>query len=136
MKEDGLVTGIETSYPQGYVYLESYLNSFMASGGVGLVISTTTIVIAALVVASLSTAAYFAYKYYASEAEKDVKYSKELTKVLLSKLTDEEYQQLMEETRGMVTKAKLTSKFGSYGKVLAFVLAAVGGVLLYRRVRQ
>lgn len=135
LMQGGLVTSIETSYPQGYVYLESYLNSFMAAGGVG-VLAATTIVIACVVIASLSTAAYFAYKYFATEAEQDVKYSDDLTKVLVSKLSDEEYKQLLSETKGIVTKTKLTSKFGSYGKVLAFVLAAVGGAFLYRRVKQ
>ena len=134
LMSDGIVTDITTSYPQGYIYLQSYLDQFMASGGIGSV--TVTIVVAAIVIASLSTAAYFAYKYYAQEAESDVKYSKELTAALTSKLTDAEYQQLLEETKGIVTKAKIRASLSSYSSMLGIALLAAGGLLIYRRLQQ
>lgn len=131
LREDGICQDLTESHPQGYNYLESYLQQFMDGvSGVGSL--TATIIISAVVIASLSTAAYFAYKSMADEAEKDVKYSQELTKALTDKLTPEEYQQLLDETRGIVTKAKIKSSLGSYGSVLKWVAIAAAGVLAYR----
>lgn len=127
--EDGLVTVQQTSYPAGYAEMEAYLQRFMASGGVG-VATWAIIVVAAVVIASLSTAAYFAYKGYAAQAESDVKYSKELTKALTSKLTEEEYQQLLNETKGIVTKARIKQSLSNYTGLLSFGLIAVGALFL------
>jgi len=132
LRDDGICTDLKESYPQGYVYVDSYLENFMNGvSGVG-VIATSTIIIAAVVVAALSTAAYFAYKAMAAESAQDVKYSDELTKVLTSKLTDEEYQQLMEETQGIVTKSKIKASLGSYSKVVVLAGVAVAGLFAYR----
>lgn len=126
----GVCKNVQTSYPKGYAYLESYLDSFMASGGVG--ISTAiVIVIAAVVIASLSTAAYFAYRSFANESELDVKYSKELTAALTSKLTEEEYAQLLAETKGIVTKARIKQSLSSSANMIWLGLAAVGGYFIY-----
>ena len=132
---DGIVSDIKTDYPAGYQRLQSYLDRFMASGGVGSL--TVTIVVAAVVVASLSTAAYFAYKYYAQEAERDVRYSDELTAVLMDRLTDEEYQQLLNETQGIVTKARIKQSLSSSSGWL-FTLGAVtlGGLLAYKLLKR
>lgn len=130
LQTHGVCTDIQTSYPQGYVYLQSYLDSFMASGGIG--ISTAVIVIiSAVVIASLSTAAYFAYKSYADQSEKDVKYSKELTEILTSRLTEEEYQQLLQETKGIVTKARIKQTLSTTSNIVWLGLAAVGLYFLY-----
>ena len=128
--QDGLVEAKSVSAPAGYAELQSYLDSVMQNGGVGSV--TAAIVIAAVVVASLSTAAYFCYKYYAAESEKDVKFSDELTKVLTSKLTEEEYAQLLEETRGIVTKAKLRSKFSSKAWLIGAAIGIAAGWALIK----
>ena len=131
--DDGLVTVQKQSEAYGYNYLNSYLSSFMQSGGVGLVISTTmAIVIACVVVASLSTAAYFAYKALYNESEQDVKFSKELTATLRSKLTEEEYQQLLNETAGILTKEKIFSKFSGAGNLIKYALLAAGGYFVYK----
>lgn len=127
----GVCGNIQTSYPAGYAYLESYLDAFMASGGVGMS-TAIIIVISAVVIASLSTAAYFAYKSFADESEQDVKYSKELTATLTSKLTDEEYQQLLKETKGIVTKARIKQSLSSTSGILTLGLAAVGGYFIYQ----
>ena len=122
---DGIVTVEKTAAPAGYADLQSYLDSFMSRGGVGSI--TAIIVVSAIVVASLATAAYFCYRYYASESEQDVKFSDELTKTLTSKLTPEEYEQLMEETKGIVTKAKIKARFRSsvtWAIIAAAALAA------------
>lgn len=130
IQAQGVCTNIQTSYPQGYVYLQSYLDTFMASGGVG--ISTAVIIIiSAVVIASLSTAAYFAYKSYADQSEKDVKYSKELTQILTSRLTEEEYKQLLAETKGIVTKARIKQTLSTTSNIIWIGLAAVGGYFIY-----
>ncbi len=133
LSEDGLVDVQETATPLGYAELESSLNSFMQKG-VGSV--TLALVIAAVVVASLSTAAYFAYQYYYRESEQDVKFSNSLTKTLTSKLTEEEYAQLKAETQGLVTKAKIQARLGG-GTSKLFMYAGLGlavlGVISYLR---
>ncbi len=130
---DGIVTVEKTAAPAGYAELQSYLDSFMSRGGVGSI--TAIIVVSAIVVASLATAAYFCYRYYASESEKDVKFSDELTRTLTSKLTAEEYEQLMDETKGLVTKATLKARLRSSAKWLLIAAAALGGGLLLSKVR-
>ena len=127
---DGLVQTETTAAPEGYADLQSYLDSFM-SRGVGSI--TVAIVITAVVIASLATAAYFCYKYYAQESEQDVKFSDELTKTLTSKLTPEEYEQLMEETKGIVTKAKIKARFRSSAKWAIIAAAAIGAGILLKK---
>lgn len=129
---DGLVEGQKVSTPPGYSDLALYLQNFMNTiDGVGAIVSTSTIVVVAIVVASLATAAYFAYRALYQESAEDVKYSDELTKTLMEKLTPEEYQQLMEETQGVVTKAKLNAKFGGALAGLKWGLVAIAGYIVY-----
>lgn len=128
LEQDGLATQQSSSYPQGYGNLTSYLDKFMSNPQIGAA-ATLYIVVSAVVVASLATAAYYAYKAYYTEALKDVQYSDELTAVLKSKLTDEEYAQLEKETAGMVTAASLSAKLGtSFGWVKYL---ALGGLVAY-----
>lgn len=129
---DGLVTSVTTSTPAGYSQLQPYLQSFMQTGGVGVVISgTAVIVIAAIVIASLSTAAYFAYKYLFEESADDVKYSEQLTKTLLAKLTPEEYNQLLRETQGIVTKTKIKQMIAGSGNLLKWALLGTAAYMIY-----
>lgn len=137
---DGLCSNQKVASPPGYSLLSNNLSAFMQAYSSGASISgigsiTATIVVAAVVIASLATAAYFAYKYMASEAEKDVQYSDELTQVLLKKLTPEEYEQLKRETQGIVTKSKLTAKFGSALSFLKLVLVAAAGLVIYKSIK-
>lgn len=132
LNEDGLVTVTETSYPKGYADLAPYLQKFMLNGGVG-VATIVIVIVAATVVASLSTAAYFAYKYFADEAKQDVKYSKELTEILRSKLTDQEYQQLLSETGGIVTKARIKKSISNYSSILTAALIAAGAIFITKK---
>ena len=130
----GAVKTETTAAPAGYAELQTYLDDVM-SQGIGSV--TVAIVVTAIVIASLSTAAYFCYKYLAAESEKDVKFSDELTKTLTKKLTPEEYEQLMNETKGLVTRAKLASRFGNWGKWIIFgSLAALAGVVALKSGRK
>lgn len=128
LQNDQLCTGQKNSYPVGYANLGNYLTVFM-NNGVGVVVSTGAIIIVtAIVLALASTAAYLAYKAFYNESKQDVKYSAELTKVLQSKLTDQEYQQLLQETQGIVTRAKITQKInsvtGGASNILIFALGA------------
>lgn len=129
--ESGCLTSVSESYPKGYVNFASNLNSVVGKETIGAVL--TTIIIVAIVVASLSTAAYFAYQAYAKESIDDVKFSDDLTKTLMSKLTPEEYEQLRQETGGLITKAKLSAKFsGVFGTVKTFGLIGIGAFLVYK----
>lgn len=136
---DGLCSSQQVASPPGYSLLSNNLATFMQAYSTGAQISgvgsiTATIVVTAIVIASLATAAYFAYKYMASEAEKDVQFSDELTKILLEKLTPEEYQQLKNETQGIVTKQKLFSKFSGAFSFLKWGLVVVAGVVVYKSI--
>lgn len=136
LQDDGLVQGVQTSYPQGYVYLQDYMTQFMASsGGVG-VATWVVVVVAATVLASAATAAYLVYKSFADESDRDVKYSEQLTKILMDKLTPDEYQQLLSETRGVVTKSKIKQSLKSYGSVIQYALIGLGGYFLYKSIKE
>ena len=134
LQAEGLTTDIQTSYPAGYAELSAYLDALMSGESVG-VATWVVVVIAATVLAASATAAYFAYKALADESEKDVKYSKELTAALVAKLTPEEYEQLLNETKGIVTKARIKQSLSSYSKVLLVGGLLVGGALLYRYIK-
>lgn len=126
-----LTTGVKKNYPKGYVNLYDQLQSL--TGKVGVVISTTAmIVISATVIAAVGAAAYFAYKAFAAESADDVKFSDELTAKLVSKLTKEELAQLYDETEGIVTSARLKERFSTiagFSSTLFWVLG--GAALLY-----
>lgn len=140
---DGLVAQVQTSQPAGYANLQASLQSFMSKEpepepvlltgcsypqGVGIVLTgTAVIVISCVVIASLATAAYYAYKAMAKDSAQDVKFSDKLTKTLVSKLTQDEYQQLLQETKGIVTKNSILQRIkGSYHWLAVAALAAFG----------
>ena len=130
----GLTTDIKTSYPQDYNDLAPYLDKLMTGEGVG--VATWIIVVSCIVAAALATAAYYTYKSLADESEADVKFSKQLTQVLTSKLTDEEYQQLLNETQGKLTKSKIKTLVRSYSKWIAGGALAVGLYILIKTIRN
>lgn len=124
-----LTTGITKSYPEGYVNLYDKLQSI--TGKVGVVISTTAmIVISATVIAAVGAAAYFAYQAFASESADDVKFSDELTAKLVGKLTKEELAQLYEETEGIVTSARLKERFSTFAGFSGTLFWVLGGAAL------
>lgn len=128
LQNEGLTKDVQTGYPAEYAELSPYLDALMSGEPIGIA-TWVVVVIAATVIAATATAAYFAYKELAEESERDVKYSKELTATLVSKLTDEEYQQLLAETKGMLTKSKIKSLVrGSWGTVKYLL---IGGAVLY-----
>lgn len=130
----GLCDGVQTSYPKGYADLVGYLDALMSGEAIGMA-TWVIVVIAATVVAATATAAYYAYQSFANESDTDIKYSKELMAVLAQKLTPEEYNQLMKETKGIVTKAKIRQAIGSYGNVLKWAVFAFAGYAAYRLIK-
>lgn len=121
LRNKNLIASARESYPKGYMAEYGYLDSFMASFEGTSAIPVLYIIVSAVVVASVSVAAYYAYKAYLTESIQDVQFSDELTKTLTSKLTDEEFAQLKEETGGLVTKAKLLGKFSNTGTILSLI---------------
>ena len=135
LQAGGLTKNVETSYPAGYAELSAYLDALMAGEAIG-VATWVIIVIACTIAVGMGTAAYFAYKDMADESEKDVKFSKELTATLVSKLTPEEYEQLKAETKGIVTKARIKQSLGSYWNVLKYVAIAFAGYTAYKMITR
>lgn len=134
LQDAGLVSNVQTSYPAGYAELSAYLDALMQGEAIG--VATWVVVIAATVIAATATAAYFTYKYLANESERDVKYSKQLTATLVSKLTEEEYQQLLDETKGMLTKSKIKSLVrGSWGTI-KIAAVVVGAYTIYKIIKS
>ena len=133
LQDDNLVQVTETNYPAGYNDLAPYLERLMSGEAVGLAI-TTWIIVGAIVIGA-ATAAYYTYKKFADEAKQDVKFSKELTKTLTTKLTEAEYQQLLDETAGIVTKRRILASIGSTGKKMLIAGAALlGAAILVRAI--
>lgn len=135
LMQDGYVSGAQSSVAYGYDGLAPALKRFMLTDRVGLVVSTTAIVISCVVIASVATAAYFAYKYYWAQSAQDVKYSDKLTKTLMAKLTQEEYDQLMAETQGIVTKASLRARLGNTWDIAKIAIMAFGIYTIYSLVK-
>ena len=119
-----------TSQPRGYAALAPYLQSLMASAPYVGIAAWIIITVAAIVIASLSSAAYFAYRSYATEAIQDVRYSKQLTRTLQAKLTPEEWQQLRTETAGLISKSTILQKINSLGATTRNILLLTAGALI------
>lgn len=137
LQAGGLTTDIEKSYPAGYAELSAYLEALMAGETIGVAVSTIVwIVVACVIAAGMGTAAYFAYKELADESERDVKYSKDLTRILTSKLTEEEYQQLLDETRGIVTKSKIKQALRSGANWMILIAAGALGYFGYKIIKN
>lgn len=132
LKNDAYIKSYQEGASDGYAELSPYLDKLMTTDGVG--IATWAIcVIVAVVIGAAAGAAYFVYRDWFDESKEDVKYSDELTKVLMDKLTDEEYQQLMDETQGIVTKARLreaaSSSWDGIKSVAKYIAIAAGCLL-------
>lgn len=132
LRNKNIMESVTTSYPKGYASWSGYLDAFMSNGRVGAIGTIAVIVVSVIVIASLISAAYWAYKYYYDESVTDVKYSDALTKTLASKLTAQEYEQLKQETAGMITKAKLSARLSSIGSYAKYVLYGFAGFLVYK----
>lgn len=72
----------------------------------------------------------------AEQAEQDVKFSDELTRTLVEKLTPEEFEQLKKETNGIVTKQKILSSVGGGFAALKWMLIAGAGIGVYYLIKK
>lgn len=130
LQAGGLTENVQTSYPKEYAALSGYLEALMQGEAIGVAISTIVwIVVGVTVLAATATAAYYTYKRLADESEADVKFSKELTATLVSKLTPEEYQQLLDETKGLLTRAKIKQLVRTNSKWILFAGVAAASAL-------
>lgn len=139
LQAEGLIEqdSITKDYPAGYAELSAYLDRLMAGEAIGVAISTIVwIVVTAVVLTGLGTAAYYAYRTLAEESEQDVKYSKELNEILQSKLTAEEYAQLKSETAGLITKAKVKQLFSNYKDMLTYAAIAFLGYSIFKIIKN
>ena len=139
LQAEGLIEqdSITKNYPAGYAELSVYLDKLMAGEAIGVAVSTIVwIVVTAVVLTGLGTAAYYAYKALAEESEQDVKYSKELNEILQRKLTAEEYAQLKSETADLITKAKVKQMFSSYKDVLTYAAIAFLGYSIFKIIKN
>ena len=134
LREGEVFSQMGEGYPEGYSEFGAELEAFMNNPRIGIAVSgMAIIIISAIVVASLSTAAYFAYQAYYKESEQDVKYSRELTEALQAKLTEEEYQQLLQETAGLLTKQRIAQQIASLGGNIKNLLLVGLGLLVALR---
>ena len=135
LSDQGLTKDVQTSYPKEYAELSGYLEALMNGEAIG-VATWVVVVIAVTVLAATATAAYYLYKSLADESEADLKYSKELTATLVSKLTPEEYQQLLDETKGLLTKSKIKQLVRTTSNWIWIAAIFVGGAFAYKFLRQ
>jgi hypothetical protein len=144
LREADVFSQMQEAKIMGYSNYQNYLNNFMSSysSGVGLVISTTAaIIIGAVVVASLSTAAYFAFKSAYEESVQDVKLSKKLLQTLSKyNISEEDMAIIEQETQGIVTKAvfmeKINTTLGNFKNIIIFGALGYIGYELYNRYKK
>ncbi|MDR1544469.1 MAG: hypothetical protein LBS50_08710 [Prevotellaceae bacterium] len=116
------------SYPNGYIKWESQLNAFMQDPYIN---SVTTLIIISCVILFVTITSIVLYKKIYSESKNDVKFSKNLTRTLESRLTKEEREQLYNETAGLITAARIKEKTKSIAGGLSFGLIAIAAGLFF-----
>ena len=131
----GIIEDVRTNYPAGYAELSAYLDKLMAGEAIGIA-PIVYVIVAFAIAAGTGTAVYFGYKYFYDESERDIQYSKQLMAVLQEKLTPEEYQQLLNETKNIVTKARIKQAAGSYWNVLKYAALAFAGYSVYQIIKS
>lgn len=133
LREADVFSQMQEARIMGYSNYQSYLNQFMSSynPGVGIVISTTTaIIIGVVVIGSLSTAAYFAFKAAYEESQQDVELSRKMLEIFKKyQMTEEDIAIIQQETQGIVTKRVLMEKINNIlGNAKMLI---VGGLVAY-----
>lgn len=131
----GFTENVSTGKPSEYAELSGYLDRLMSDQTIG-VATWVVVVIAATIIAGMGAAVYFTVKNLADESERDVKYSKELTASLVNKLTEEEYQQLLKETKNMLTKSKIKALVRGSSATIKLAIAAVGAYAIYKFIKE
>lgn len=137
LREADVFSQMQEARIMGYSNYESYLNQFMSSHkqGVGIVISTTTaIIIGVTVIASLSTAAYFAFKAAYEESKQDVELSRKMLQIFEKyQMTEEDVAIIQQETQGIVTKRVLMEKINNWlGNTKMLIVGGLAILLGYK----
>lgn len=131
----GLAEGMMEGTPPGYdIYVANLQMIMNNKQGVGVVLSSTAVIIISFVVAaSLATAGYFAFRAAYAESVEDVKLSNEMLKVFAKyNMSDQDIALIEQETKGLVTRARLLEKIKGVGSALKnILLLAAGGALLW-----
>ncbi len=89
----------QTASPTGFDKYSPQLTNFMADPGIGIAPVVIYIVVSVVFGILLSGIVYLLFKSDHSQSKTDISYSKDLTSILLKKLTPEEYQQLVTENK-------------------------------------
>ncbi len=134
LREADVFSEMQEARIMGYSNYQGYLDRFMTdytNGAIGLVISTTAaIIIGAVVVASLSTAAYFAFKAAYEESKQDVELSRKMMKIFEKyNMTEADIQTITKETQGIVTRKVIMEKINNFLGNTKMLL--IGAGLLY-----
>lgn len=134
LREADVFSEMQEARIMGYSNYQGYLDRFMTdytTGAIGLVISTTaSIIIGAVVVASLGTAAYFAFKAAYEESKQDVELSRKMMKIFEKyNMTEADIQTITQETQGIVTRKVIMEKINNFlGNTKMLI---IGAGLLY-----
>lgn len=134
LREADVFSEMQEARIMGYSNYQGYLDRFMTdytTGAIGLVVSTTAaIIIGAVVVASLGTAAYFAFKAAYEESKQDVELSRKMMKIFEKyNMTEADIQTITRETQGIVTRKVLMEKINNFlGNTKMLI---IGAGLLY-----
>ena len=136
LREADVFSSLGEARIMGYSNYQSYLDEFMSShnAGVGLFISTTTaIIISVVVIGSLSTAAYFAFKAAYEESKRDVELSRKMLQIFEKyQMTEEDIAIIQQETQGIVTKHVLMEKINNWlGNTKLLIIGGLAVLLGY-----
>jgi hypothetical protein len=89
----------QTASPTGFDKYSPQLTNFMADPGISIPPVVIYIIVSVVFGILLSGIVYLLFKSDHSQSKTDISYSKDLTSILLKKLTPEEYQQLVTENK-------------------------------------
>ena len=136
LREADVFSSLGEARIMGYSNYQSYLDEFMSShnSGVGLVISTTwAIIISVVLIGSLSTAAYYAFKAAYEESKKDVELSRKMLQIFEKyQMTEEDIAIIQQETQGIVTKRVLMEKINNWlGNTKLLIIGGLAVLLGY-----
>ncbi|MFT3753685.1 MAG: hypothetical protein QM800_12705 [Paludibacter sp.] len=102
-----------TATPTTFNKYTTDLQEFMNNPGIGIAPVVAAIVVYVVVPVLLSAIIYLIFRETHKESTNNVVYSKKLTNVLLSKLTPEEYEQLLAENQENADRIKKAASGGS-----------------------
>lgn len=121
--------------PDFSVYNQTLINWMNNNNYVGLVVSTTAVIVTAIILITATAAS--AYMYFSNlhkDAKLDYKYSNELTAELIKLLPQDVYNRLMSENAANLAQAQkaiAAAKYGSTFRMLKYFAIGFGGFYLF-----